>query len=80
MKKIISLLLILAMCMSVCLFVASCNDNGDETPGTSDNPETPDDGDPDGGDPDNGEPDGGEESGDGDTEDGPPTGNWLPID
>ena len=76
MKKIISLLLVLVLCMSVCLFAVSCNDNGDETPGTSDTPETPDNGDPDNG----GETDGDEEPDDGDTEDGPPTGNWLPID
>ena len=73
MKKLLALLLILVMCASICMFVASCDEPG-EGPGTSetpggddpDNPDNPDD-------PDN--PGGGYEN-----EDGAPIGPWVPID
>ena len=84
MKKLLALLLILAMCVSVCAFAVSCSIGGSEDPETPDNGEggeAPDDGE--GGEaPDDGEgggaPDDGEDTED--EEDGPPTGDWLPID
>lgn len=75
MKKLLALLLILAMCVSVCAFAVSCSIGGSEDPETPDNGEggeAPDDGE--GG----GAPDDGEDTED--EEDGPPTGDWLPID
>ena len=69
MKKLLALLLILVMCASICMFVASCNEPGEgpggsETPGdTPDNPDNPDN------------PGGGYED-----EEGAPIGPWVPID
>ena len=81
MKKLFALLLILALCVSVCAFTVSCfgGDNqgsGSGTPGNGD-PENPDDG----GDTETPGGNGGSgNQGGGSTNDGPPTGSWLPID
>ena len=82
MKKLFALLLILALCVSVCAFTVSCfgGDNqgsGSGTPGGNGDPQNPDDG----GDTETPGGNGGSgNQGGGSTNDGPPTGTWLPID
>ena len=79
MKKLFALLLILAICVSVCAFTVSCigGDNNQNSGSGTQNPgDNPDDGDPET----PGDDGGNGNQGGGSTNDGPPTGTWLPID
>ena len=83
MKKLLVLLLVFAMCVSICTFAVSCSDNGggsSEIPDDSEGGEFPD-GSEGGESPDGDEggesPDDSEEIED---EDGPPILDWVPID
>ena len=92
MKKILALLLVLALCLSFVAFAVSCNNpDGDDLGGNRDDDEYTDgdgDGDGDG----NGDGDGGDGDGDGGDGDGDGDGNgngsgsggnygtWLPMD
>ena len=70
MKKILALLLVLALCFSLVAFAVSCGDPEEpETPETPENPEEPEDPD---------DPDNPDEPDEPETPDN--VGSWLPID